>query len=136
VEPRQTLAFGLDLCLTTEYEGGRRTAIGGVEQPVGHFQYRPDWALPLADGGLSAGPVVGFSKPTVAPGDRVRAVIVALVPHSLPWWEQVEPGAVLPMHEGPRVCGYGTVVWRRSVSLPLTEADTSLVQTWLADKQS
>jgi hypothetical protein len=131
VETGPSLAVGLRLRLTTADEGGRRSPIGLGMEPIGRFQYRPDWALPHATDDLTAAPVVGFSQSPVEPGDTVRAVIVSLWPQSLPLWQELEVGDVLLMHEGPRVCGHGTVLCTKPVTLPLGADDTSAVETWL-----
>ncbi len=132
MESQRTLVLGLDLPLASSEEGGRSTPIGGSDGPPRQFFYRPDWALPDAqDGELLAGPVIAFSQPEVKPGDRLRAAILALVPHSFPDWERLDIGAVLAMHEGPRVCGHGTIEWKRRVTLPMTDEDESAVMAWL-----
>ena len=49
------------------------------------------------------------------------------------WDREVEPGVVLPMYEGARVCGHGTVLWRASITLPLDESDEQRFLRWLDD---
>lgn len=128
-----SLALGLRLRLTTPDEGGRRTPIGVSGEPVGQFQYRPDWALPHAPERLTAAPVVGFSRTPVEPGATVRAVIVSLWPQSLSIWQKVVLGDILRMHEGARVCGLGTVLCVRPVSLPLSRTESSALEAWLGE---
>lgn len=132
-EPKATLVLGLHLRLTTEAEGGRRAPLGLPGVPLDAFQYRPDWSLPHGPDGLTAAPVFGFSRTPVSPGEPVRAVITPLWPKSLVLWRALNVGDVLRMHEGPRVCGLGTVVWLREVTWPLIDPDLTSVQKWLAD---
>lgn len=105
--------------------------MGVVGIPVREFQYRPDWALPRGPKGLTAAPVVGFSRLPVAPGETVRAVITPLWPQSLPVWRAVQVGDVLRMREGARVCGLGTVLHIRDVVLPLAEGEVAAIRAWL-----
>jgi len=49
------------------------------------------------------------------------------------WDLEVEPGVVLPMHEGARVCGHATVNWRTEITLPLVARDEQRFLTWLDD---
>ncbi len=119
MEARDTLAVALNLRLTTTEEGGRRPPVGVVGVPLGQFQYRPDWALPHAPDGLTAAPVVGFSRTPIAPGESVGAA-------------ERPVGDVIRMHEGARVCGLGTVAWVRKATLRLTDSDLATVQDWLA----
>ncbi|MGI8701466.1 MAG: hypothetical protein ACR2JU_09730 [Nocardioidaceae bacterium] len=39
----------------------------------------------------------------------------------------------LPMYEGARVCGHGTVIWRADILMPLAEHDEQRFLQWLAD---
>jgi hypothetical protein len=42
-----------------------------------------------------------------------RPAIVPLFPETVVQWDrEVTPGVSLPMYEGARVCGHGTVIWR------------------------
>ncbi len=82
----------------------------------------------------SGAPVLAFSRDRVLPGERVHAVIVTLFPQTVDQWNvEVEPGVVLPMYEGARVCGHGTVIWRTNVTLPLVEHEERRFLTWLDD---
>jgi hypothetical protein len=82
----------------------------------------------------SGAPVLAFSRDRVGPGESAHAVIVTLFPEMVDQWNpEVEPGVVLPMYEGARVCGHGTVLWRENITLPLDEADERRFLGWLDD---
>ncbi len=82
----------------------------------------------------SGAPVFAFSREQVLPGDSVHAVIATLVPEMVAQWDlEVEPGVVLPMYEGARVCGHGTVIWRTHITFPLQEREEQRFVKWLDD---
>jgi hypothetical protein len=61
-------------------------------------------------------------------------VIATFFPEMVDQWNlEVEPGVVLPMYEGPRVCGHGTVIWRTNIMLPLEEREEQRFLSWLDD---
>ena len=62
----------------------------------------------------------------------MRAVIVVPYPQTVARWEsEVTPGTMLPMYDGLRVHGVGTVEWRRAAHYPLNEAEISEFSAWL-----
>jgi hypothetical protein len=82
----------------------------------------------------SGAPVLAFSRDVVLPGESVHAVIVTLFPEMVAQWDrEVTPGVSLPMYEGARVCGHGTVIWRADILMPLAEHDEQRFLQWLAD---
>lgn len=82
----------------------------------------------------SGAPVLAFSRDQVLPGESVYAVITTLVPEMVDQWGlEVEADVVLPMYEGSRVCGHGTVIWRTNITLPLDERDEQRFLSWLDD---
>ena len=132
MEVRPTLAFGLDLHLRATAEGGRHTALLGGHAEGSRFNYRPNWGLPgMTPPEQTGGPVFGFSRENIAPGDRCRAVIVAIFFAEVPLWSEVRPGADLPMYEGSKVCGVGHVVWRVETRTPLPATDADRFVAWL-----
>ena len=73
---RDTVAFGIDLRLTTTAEGGRRTPLLGGWDRDQRFNYRPNWGLPTMTLPEQTGaPVFAFSRRNIAPGETCRAVI-------------------------------------------------------------
>jgi hypothetical protein len=59
-------------------------------------------------------------------------VIVTVFSEMVAQWNlEVDPGVVLPMYEGPRVCGHATVLWRSNINLPLEEPDERRFTAWL-----
>jgi hypothetical protein len=79
-------------------------------------------------------PVLALSREETLPGERVHAVIATLFPEVVDQWNlEVEPGAILPMYEGARVCGHGTVIWRTDITLPLNEHEERRFLRWLDD---
>lgn len=82
----------------------------------------------------SGAPVLAFSQDRVNPGGSAYAVIVPLFSEMVDQWNlEVGPGEVLPMYEGPRVCGRGTVLWRENTSVPLNETTEQRYLSWLDD---
>lgn len=82
----------------------------------------------------SGAPVLAFSRDMTLPGESVHAVIVTLFPERVEQWDlEVEPGLVLPMYEGTRVCGHGTVAWRTNITLPLEQQEEQRFLKWLND---
>lgn len=132
MNPRATLAFGLDLHLTTAAEGGRLTALLGGHAENGRLNYRPNWGLPgMTPPEQTAAPVFGFSRENIAPGANCRAVIVAMFFAAVPLWSAVQPGTDLPMYEGTKVCGMGRVLWRKETQMPLPDPDVDRFVAWL-----
>ena len=98
------------------------------------FTYRPNWGLPSMEPPDQTGaPVFGFSATPVVPGGPpVRAVIVVPYPQTIARWEsEVIPGTTLPMYDGPRVHGVGTVAWCRAAHYPLSPTEVSEFSAWL-----
>ena len=57
-----------------------------------------------------------------------------LVPEMVDKWNrEAEPGVVLPMYEGARVCGHGTVIRRTNITLSLDEREEQRFLRWLDD---
>ncbi len=131
VDSYPAIAFGIDLHLTPTAEGGRSTPL--LNDADRTWVYRPNWGLPsMIPPDQSGAPVLAFSRDRVGPGESAHAVIVTLFPAMVDQWNlEVEPGVVLPMYEGARVCGHGTVLWREHVTLPLNEADEHRYLSWL-----
>lgn len=127
-----TLAFGLDLRLTTTEEGGRRTPLlGGSEEP--HFQYRPNWGLPgWPDGQQTGAPVFGFADSDIHPGQVTWAVIVAMFPDQVPDWATVVVGSELRMYEGLRICGLAQVRWIRPATWRMKNKEAEHYLEWLS----
>ena len=108
----ETVALGLDLRLARTEDGGRQTPLLGGHDEQHRFQYRPNWGLPgWQDGDQTMGPVLGFSRSHIHPGEETRAVIVAVLIESVPDWRSVGLGAELRMYEGSRICGRAIVRW-------------------------
>jgi hypothetical protein len=129
-----SLAFGIELRLSTRKDGGRSVPLLGGMAPETQFRYRPNWGLPgMRPPDQTGAPVLGFSRENIAPGDTVHAVIVAVFFDLVPSWSAVEEGCVLPMYEGPRAVGTGRVLWRMETSWPLPDDDRGRFLTWLAD---
>jgi hypothetical protein len=133
VDSYPSIAFGIELCLTPTTEGGRSTPL--LNLPDRRWTYRPNWGLPgMIPPNQSGAPVLAFSRDRVLPGESVHAVIATLVPEMMDHWNlEVEPGVVLPMYEGLRVCGHGTVIWRTNITLPLDEREEQRLLSWLDD---
>ncbi len=133
VDSYRAIAFGIDLHLTSATEGGRSTPL--LNSADRTWGYRPNWGLPsMTPPDQSGAPVLAFSRDRVGPGESVHAVIVTVLPETVDQWNlEVEPGVVLPMYEGARVCGHGTVLWREHITLPLNEADERRFLGWLSD---
>lgn len=128
----ETFAFGVALHLTTAAEGGRQSPLAGGSGPEARFAYRPNWGLPgMTPPDQSGAPVLAFSREHVAPGDEVRVVVVPPFPGMIPEWERVQVGDVLPMYEGPHVCGHGRIIWRRATVLPLPPGDENSFRNWV-----
>lgn len=112
MEPVSILAIGIDLALVPTEDGGRQAPLLGGSAKESRFTYRPNWGLPgWADGDQTAGPVLGFSRTNIRPGEQVRAILVPLFLDHAPEWRDVEPNDVLRMYEGARICGQGHVRW-------------------------
>jgi hypothetical protein len=127
------LAIGIELHLVSTNEGGRQTALLGGCEPQNRFKYRPNWGLPgWAEGDQTAGPVLGFSRSNIQPGEDARAVLVPLLPEQVPAWHEVEPGDTLRMYEGSRTCGRGVVVWLEPATWYLPNDDEVRFARWLS----
>ncbi len=122
-------ALGIELAFVKTEDGGRTNPIGGdIYTPLG---YRPNWGLPgMTPPEQTGGPVLCFGRYPVHPGDRVRAVIIPMFPDRVPTWAAVAVGDVLPMYEGARVCGRGTVRWISQAQLPVSEHDHARFCEW------
>jgi hypothetical protein len=133
VDSYPAIAFGIELQLTPTAEGGRSEPLLNLADL--RWTYRPNWGLPsMIPPEQSGAPVLAFSRDRVLPGESVHAVIVTLFPAMVEQWNlEVEPGVVLPMYEGARVCGHGTVIWRRGITLPLAEHEEQRFLSWLDD---
>ena len=133
VDSHPAIAFGIELQLTPTKEGGRSTPL--LNLPDTRWSYRPNWGLPsMIPPDQSGAPVLRFSRDRVLPGEKVHAVIATVFPEMVDQWNvEVEPGVVLPMYEGARVCGHGTVIWRTNISLPLNESEEQRFLSWLDD---
>lgn len=138
METSQSLALGIRLALTPTSKGGRTQPL--LDQPEQYFSYRPNWGLPSMD--VSKGEQTGafvyrFSSPMVRPGESARAVIVPPYPRMISQWRaEARTGVVLPMYEGARICGYGTIAWVEDVQQPLTDTDKMRFDMWLRDPES
>jgi len=133
VDSYPSIAFGLELHVTPTEEGGRtRPLLNVPDQP---WTYRPNWGLPsMTPPAQTGAPVLSFSRDEVLPGEKVYAVISPPFPEMVDQWNlEVEPGVVLPMYEGSRVCGHGTIMWRTNVLLPLEEREKQRFLRWLDD---
>jgi len=133
VDSYPAIAFGIELHLTPTAEGGRSTPL--LNLPDRRWTYRPSWGLPsMIPPDQSGAPVLAFSRDKVLPGEIVHAVIATLFPEMVTQWDlEVEPGVVLPMYEGARVCGHGTVIWRADITLPLDHREEQRFLRWLDD---
>jgi len=132
MDPVSTLAIGLNLHMVPAAEGGRQSPILNGEGPGSRFGYKPNWGLPgWDDGQQTAAPVLGFSRPSVYPGDDVRAIIVPLFIANVPEWRDVQLGQVLRMYEGSRICGLGTMMSIQSVIWPMPLGDQERIAGWL-----
>jgi len=120
MEPITTLAIGIDLGFVPTAEGGRQTPLLGGYAKEYRFNYRPNWGLPgWPEGDQTAGPVLGFSRTNIRPGERTRAILVPLFPERVPAWLDVQPNDELRMYEGSRICGRGLVQWVEPAIWPM-----------------
>jgi hypothetical protein len=132
VDPVPVLALGVDLSLVGTADGGRVTPLRGGYDPECRFTYRPNWGLPgWPDGEQTAGPVLGFSRTNVHPGEKVRAIVVPLFVEHYPEWRDVAPGDVLRMYEGSRVCGLGHVRWVEAATWYMPDDEQERLVAWL-----
>lgn len=127
------IALGIKLHLTPTAEGGRLNPL--LNLPGRRWTYRPNWGLPsTTPPDQSGAPVLAFSRDRVLPGESVHAVIATVDPEMVEQSNlEVQPGVVLPMYEGARVCGHGTVIWRKDITLPLDESEERRFLSWLSD---
>lgn len=133
---KQTLALGLDLQLVPTADGGRRTPLLGGSDEQHRFQYRPNWGLPgWPDGDQTAGRVLGFACSDIAPGDTVRAIIVAVFLENVLAWTSVRPGDELRMYEGSRICGRAVVRWIRPATWFMPVDEQEELVTWLHERE-
>lgn len=134
MQTRPTFAFGIDLHLTSTEDGGRLTPLLGGVRAEYRLNYRPNWGLPgMTPPEQTGAPVLGFSRENIAPGESVKAVIVAMFSEEVPLWTSVTEGTELPMYEGSRVCGRGRVLWRAATEWPLPEGDSAHFVNWLSE---
>ena len=132
MEPVTVLAIGIDLDLVPTEDGGRARPLLGGYVPESRFTYRPNWGLPDWPGEKqTAGPVLGFSRTDVRPGEGVRAIVVALFLEHTPDWRGVGPGDVLRMYEGSRICGHRCVAWVKPATWPMPEDEQDRLVAWL-----
>ena len=132
MDPAAVLAIGVDLDLVSTQDGGRRGPLSGGCATGSRFTYRPNWGLPgWPDGEQTAGPVLGFSRSDIAPGERTRAILVALFVDRIPAWHEVTPDDVLRMYEGPRVCGVGRVRWVKPATWQTPALEQARLVEWL-----
>ncbi|MEU8820884.1 hypothetical protein [Actinoplanes sp. NPDC048796] len=132
MEPVNVLAIGINLDLVLAKDGGRVNPLLGGYATEDRFTYRPNWGLPDWPGGRqTAGPVLGFSRPQIRPGDSVRAIVVALFLEHTPDWQDVGPDDVLRMYEGSRICGHGRVAWVKPAIWPMPEDEQDRLAAWL-----
>lgn len=133
MEPFQSFAFGLDLELTPSDKGGRETPIVAAGADGSDYLYRPNWGLPeMVPPEQTGAPVFRFSTEIVHPGDRVKAVVLVPYPMTVDDWNlQVDVGCQLPMYEGNRVCGLGTILWKKRIELPLSDIERGDLSDWL-----
>jgi len=130
-----TFAIGVDLDLTPTAEGGRQTALLGGYAQENRFVYRPNWGLPgWADGEQTAGPVLGFSRANIQPGERTRAILVPLFPEHAPGWLDVRANDELRMYEGSRICGRGIVRWIEPATWPMPDCERDRLIGWLSEQ--
>ena len=117
-------AFGVRLAFTTTAAGGRQRPLLGGSSIETRMQYRPNWGRPgWPDGDQTAGPVLGFTKSGISPGETTEAVIIPMFADHVPQWWDVGPGDVLRMYEGSRICGIATILWADRTALRLTDLE-------------
>ena len=134
MEPVEVLAIGVDLELMSTQDGGRQRPLPGGSEVSSRFTYRPNWGLPgWPDVEQTAGPVLGFSRTDIRPGDRARAILATLFLDHVPAWWDVSAGDELRLYEGSRVCGLGRVRWVEPATWPMPEAEQSRLAEWLLD---
>lgn len=134
MDPAAVLANGVDLALVSTHDGGRRAPLPGGFASGSRFTYRPNWGLPGWPGGeQTAGPVLGFSRSDIAPGEHTRAILVAVFVERVPAWHEVTPDDVLRMYEGPRVCGLGRVRWVEPATWQMPEEEQARLIEWLVE---
>jgi hypothetical protein len=134
MQARPTFAFGIDLHLTSTDAGGRGTPLLGGAGREHRLNYRPNWGLPgMTPPEQTGAPVLGFARENIAPGESVKAVIVAMFAEEVPLWSAVDEGTELPMYKGNRVCGHARVLWHAVTALPLPDADESRFVEWLSE---
>lgn len=125
------LAVGVELYVIPTEEGGRVHPIGGDDYP--ELAYRPNWGLPeMTPPEQTGAPVLCFAHTPVELGDTVRAVIIPMYPDAVPGWSTLRIGDALPMYEGTRVCGRGTVAWVLAADRPLSDSDREHLYEWVA----
>lgn len=132
MDPVCTLAIGIDLHFVSAADGGRISLLGGGNLSENRFRYRPNWGLPdRADGEQSAGPILGFSRTDVSPGEDVRAILVPLFVEKVPAWRNVHVGDGLRMYEGWQICGRAIVQWIEPTTWPMGNKDQERFVEWL-----
>jgi hypothetical protein len=121
-------ALGFSLHLLPPDKGGRQIVLDGTQR----FGYRPNWGLPgMVAPEQTGAPVLCFSQDQIAPGQRIRVVIVPPFPELWPAWNTVDVGAVLPLYEGARVCAVGAVLWTSPITQPLSPSDEDRFVAWV-----
>lgn len=131
MEPIGTIAIGVDLDFVSTAAGGRRTPLRGGRAPETRFTYRPNWGLPgWAEGVQTAGPVLGFSRTEIRPGESARAILVPLFVAEYPEWLGVKEADVLRLYEGPRICAHGVVARVVPATWPMPESEQAELLRW------
>ncbi|GAA2080811.1 hypothetical protein GCM10009725_13270 [Aeromicrobium tamlense] len=131
MEPIGTIAIGIDLDFVPTAAGGRRTPLPGGRAPSTRFTYRPNWGLPgWADGVQTAGPILGFSRTGIRPGESARAIFVPLFVAEYPEWRGIKEADVLRLYEGSRVCAHGRVAWVVPATWPTPETEQAELLRW------
>jgi hypothetical protein len=137
VESVSVLAIGVDLDLVSTEDGGRTTPLRGGYAEGSRLTYRPNWGLPhWPHGEQTAGPVLGFSRTNIHPGDCARAILVPLFLDHAPDWRDVGQGDDLRMYEGPRLCGQGRVRWIEPATWEMPDDEQQRLVQWLAQPSS
>lgn len=103
--------------------------------PERPFTYRPNWGLPsMTPPDQTGAPVFALSRDEVLPGEQVHAVIVTPFPGMVARWHlEAQPGVILPLYEGARICGHGSVLWSTPITRPLTAEVANRFRRWLSD---
>jgi hypothetical protein len=128
----RAVALGMELGETPPLADVAGSVMNPGDRLRGH---RPRWGLASRRPGVRpAVPVLAFSRSASLSAELDYAVIVPIHPEGGPRRDyEVLPGVVLPLYEGSRVCGHGTVLWRAETKLPLPDHDQRRFLAWLKD---